>query len=55
MQRLAFVRHCRKLDMTLGELRELLCYMDAPQDNCAEVNALLDKHIEPASCRPLPR
>jgi Cd(II)/Pb(II)-responsive transcriptional regulator len=44
-QRLAFVRHCRNLDMTLGEIRVLLRYKDAPEDNCGEVNALLDQHI----------
>ena len=44
-QRLQFVRHCRSLDMTLQEIRILLAYKDAPQENCADVNALLDDHI----------
>ncbi|NML16779.1 Cd(II)/Pb(II)-responsive transcriptional regulator [Azohydromonas caseinilytica] len=44
-ERLAFVRHCRNLDMTLDEIRVLLRYKDAPEDNCGEVNALLDQHI----------
>ena len=43
--RLAFIRHCRCLDMTLDEIRVLLKYKDAPQDNCGEVNQLLDAHI----------
>ena len=45
VQRLAFIRHCRSLDMTLGEIRTLLHFKDAPQENCGEVNALLDQHI----------
>jgi Cd(II)/Pb(II)-responsive transcriptional regulator len=45
VERLAFVRHCRNLDMTLGEIRVLLRYKDAPQEHCGEVNALLDEHI----------
>ena len=45
IQRLAFIRHCRSLDMTLGEIRTLLHFKDAPQANCAEVNDLLDEHI----------
>ncbi|MDZ5455707.1 MULTISPECIES: Cd(II)/Pb(II)-responsive transcriptional regulator [Azohydromonas] len=45
VERLAFVRHCRNLDMTLDEIRVLLRYKDAPEDNCGEVNALLDQHI----------
>ncbi len=44
-QRLQFVRHCRSLDMTLQEIRALLAFQDAPADNCADVNALLDEHI----------
>lgn len=45
-ERLQFIRHCRSLDMTLDEIRKLLQFRDAPEDNCSEVNILLDKHIE---------
>ena len=45
VQRLAFVRHCRSLDMTLDEIRVLLKFKDAPQDDCGAVNDLLDEHI----------
>lgn len=45
-QRLSFVRHCRNLDMTTDEIRLLLQFKDAPTDNCAPVNALLDDHID---------
>lgn len=31
--------------MTLGEIRTLLEFKDAPDEHCAEVNALLDEHI----------
>lgn len=44
-ERLSFVRHCRRLDMTLEEIRMLLRFKDAPADDCGEVNALLDAHI----------
>ncbi|MBA3597769.1 MAG: Cd(II)/Pb(II)-responsive transcriptional regulator [Methylibium sp.] len=44
-ERLAFVRHCRSLDMTLDEIRLLLRLKDAPGDDCGEVDALLDEHI----------
>ena len=44
-ERLAFVRHCRSLDMTLDEIRLLLRLKDAPRDDCGEVDALLDEHI----------
>lgn len=45
IERLRFIRHCRYLDMTLDEIRQLLKFCDAPQENCGEVNALLDEHI----------
>jgi Cd(II)/Pb(II)-responsive transcriptional regulator len=45
VERLAFIRHCRSLDMTLGEIRTLLHFKDAPDEDCGEVNALLDEHI----------
>jgi Cd(II)/Pb(II)-responsive transcriptional regulator len=44
-ERLRFIRHCRSLDMTLGEIRTLLKFRDAPEEDCREVNALLDEHI----------
>ena len=43
--RLHFIRHCRSLDMTLDETRTLLKFRDMPEENCGEVNMLLDKHI----------
>ncbi|NUZ08402.1 Cd(II)/Pb(II)-responsive transcriptional regulator [Piscinibacter koreensis] len=44
-ERLAFVRHCRSLDMTLDKIRALLRFKDSPAENCGEVNALLDAQI----------
>jgi Cd(II)/Pb(II)-responsive transcriptional regulator len=44
-ERLAFIRHCRSLDMALDEIRTLLRFKDSPAENCGEVNALLDAHI----------
>lgn len=44
-ERLAFIRQCRSLDMTLDEIRTLLALRDAPAGDCREVNALLDEHV----------
>ena len=44
-ERLAFIRNCRNLDITLNEIRALLRFKEAPAENCGEVNALLDEHI----------
>jgi len=43
---LAFIRRCRSLDMTLDEVRALLLLRESSAKDCAEVNALLDTHIE---------
>lgn len=44
-ERLAFIRHCRNLDMTLDEIRSLLQLRETPLQDCGEVNSLLDDHI----------
>lgn len=51
VERLAFIRHCRSLDMTLDEIRVLLRFKDSPRENCSDVNALLEEHIEHVSAR----
>lgn len=51
VERLAFVRHCRSLDMTLDEIRVLLRVRDTPQAGCHEVDTLLDQHIGHVAAR----
>jgi len=45
VDRLAFIRHCRSLDMTLDEIRRLLRLFDAPDGDLADADAVLDEHI----------
>lgn len=49
--RLQFIRHCRSLDMTLDEVRQLLALRDAPDADCDAVNILLDQHIRQVATR----
>jgi Cd(II)/Pb(II)-responsive transcriptional regulator len=51
VERLTFIRNCRSLDMTLEEIRSLLNLRDSPQDQCENVNALIDEHIEHVNAR----
>lgn len=51
VERLKFIRHLRSLDMTLGEIRALLGLRDNPTQDCGEVNALLDAHIQQVEVR----
>ena len=50
-EQLTFIRHCRSLDMTLDEIRTLLEFRDAPEQNCGVVNTLLDDHIGHVTAR----
>ena len=51
VERLTFVRNCRILDMTLDEIRSLLTLRDSPQDQCQNVNDLIDEHIHHVKAR----
>lgn len=51
VERLSFILRCRSLDMTLDEIRVLLRFRDAPDENCEAVNALLDAHIGHVAAR----
>lgn len=51
LERLQFIRNCRSLDMSHEEIRLLLGWRDAPTPHCAEVNELIDAHIQHVSAR----
>ena len=51
LERLAFIRNCRSLDMTLEEIRQLLRVRDVPGENCAAAHQLLDEHIAHVATR----
>ncbi|MBT0960694.1 Cd(II)/Pb(II)-responsive transcriptional regulator [Denitromonas iodatirespirans] len=45
-ERLAFIRHCRALDMPLAEIRHLIEVADHPDADCGDVNALIDTQLD---------
>lgn len=51
VDRLLFIRQARALDMSLEEVRVLLRFKDSPDENCGDVNAVLDEHIGHVSRR----
>ncbi len=51
VERLQFIRHCRSLDMNLAEVAALLRVQDHPDDDCEDVIALLDTHMEQVARR----
>lgn len=45
LERLAFVRHCRALDMPLNDVRQLLDLLAYPSADCRDANNLLDEQL----------
>jgi DNA-binding transcriptional MerR regulator len=46
-----FIRYCRGLDMSLDEVRILLDFKDRPPEDCTDVNALIEEHIDHVTTR----
>jgi DNA-binding transcriptional MerR regulator len=44
-ERLRFIRHCRELDMSLDEVRELLHFLDHPHPDCSAADAVVRNHL----------
>ena len=51
LERLAFIRHCRELDMPLADIQRLLHLLDHPLDDCRDVNRLIDTHLARVQAR----
>ena len=45
VQRLAFIRHCRSLDMGLPDVRRLRQFQNNPELACDDINELIDSQI----------
>jgi len=45
-ERLAFIRHCRALDIPLADVRRLLGFKDRPDSDCGDINRLIDAQLE---------
>jgi DNA-binding transcriptional MerR regulator len=46
LERLTFIRRCRALDMTHGEIRALLQARTEPDASCESINELIDAHLQ---------
>lgn len=44
-ERLAFIRHCRALDMPLAEIGRLLDFVMHPEADCGDINRLIDEQL----------
>lgn len=45
VERLAFIRHCRALDMPLAGIKRLLDFGARPDADCGDINRLIDEQL----------
>jgi len=43
LEQVHFIRHCRSLDISIEEIRQLLVLRRSPSQSCLSVNSLLDE------------
>jgi Cd(II)/Pb(II)-responsive transcriptional regulator len=51
VKQLMFIKHCRSLDITLSEIRQLIELRDFPEATCNNINALVDRHTKQVDLR----
>lgn len=45
LERLAFIRHCRALDIALADVRRLLEFVEHPAEDCGDIDHLVDEQL----------
>lgn len=45
LEKLAFIKNCRALDLTLKEIKLLISLQDSPSTPCEAVNGMIDEHL----------
>ena len=45
LERLAFIRRCRALDMSLAQIKHLLDFVAHPEADCDDINLLIDEQL----------
>ncbi|MBL8308812.1 MAG: Cd(II)/Pb(II)-responsive transcriptional regulator [Burkholderiales bacterium] len=51
LERLAFIRHCRALDMPLADVTRLFNFLDQPSRDCGDINTLVDEQLARVQAR----
>jgi Cd(II)/Pb(II)-responsive transcriptional regulator len=51
VERLAFIRYCRELDMPLSDIRRLLDYIQSPDAGCSEIKKLVSQQLTRVNSR----
>lgn len=51
VEQLKFIKHCRSLDLSLAEIRQLIALNQQPGMQCDDVNDMVESHIEQVALR----
>ena len=51
VEQLKFIKHCRSLDLSLAEIRQLIALNQQPGMQCDDVNNMVESHIEQVALR----
>lgn len=51
VERLAFIRHCRALDIGLADIGRLLDFLGSPAADCGDIDHLIDAQLERVRAR----
>lgn len=51
LERLAFIRHCRALDIPLADIMRLLEFVVHPEANCGDIDRLIDMQLARVQAR----
>ncbi|GJL76593.1 Cd(II)/Pb(II)-responsive transcriptional regulator [Nitrosomonas sp.] len=51
VKELLFIKHCRSLDISLSEIRQLIDLKNSPETTCNNVNTLVDRHNKQVDLR----
>ena len=51
LERLAFIRHCRALDISLADVKRLLEFVAHPNSDCGDIDRLIDAQLDRVKAR----
>lgn len=51
VERLLFIKRCRRLDLSLSDIRQLLRRRDSPSAQCDDINQMIARHLQEVESR----
>lgn len=51
LERLAFIRHCRALEISLADVKRLLGFIAQPDSDCGDIDRLIDAQLDRVKAR----